>query len=140
LIFSALVAITVAQPSTFIAIFPLIGLLAITMVPIPPLMDSYALTAADSGKRSYGSMRVWGSLGYMAMTLLMGRLLGNDLSPLLLYGYAAALTITMVGTLRLPPLTERRAQPIIAGLGEVMRNRSFLLLLLVAYMVTSASA
>jgi PPP family 3-phenylpropionic acid transporter len=140
LVFSTLVAIALAQPTTFVAIFPLIGLLAITTVPIPPIMDSYALTAADGGKRSYGSMRVWGSLGYMAMTLLMGRLLGNDISPLLLYGYATALAIAIAGTLQLPPLTERRAQPLVAGLGEVLHNRPFLLLLLVAYMVTSASA
>lgn len=140
LILSAVVAITLAQPTSFVAIFPLIGLLAITTVPIPPLMDSYALTVADGGKRSYGSMRVWGSLGYMAMTLVIGRLLGNELSPLLLYGYALALTIAFAGTLHLPPLAERRAQPLIAGLGQVLRNRSFLLLLLVAYMVTSASA
>lgn len=134
------VALTVAQPVTFVAIFPLIGVLAITTVPIPPLMDSYALTEAERGKRSYGSMRVCGSLGYMVMTLAMGRFLGNELSPVLLYGYAAALVIAFAGTLRLPPLTERRAQPLVAGLGQILRDPAFLLLLLVAYMVTSASA
>ncbi len=95
---SAGVSLVVAQPETFIAIFPLIGLLAITTVPIPPLMDSYALTAAEGGKRSYGSMRVWGSLGYMLMTLAMGRLLGNELSPVVLDGYATALGIAVLGT------------------------------------------
>ena len=140
LLASAGVALVLAQPDTFIAIFPLIGLLAITTVPIPPLMDSYALTEAEHGRRSYGSMRVWGSLGYMVMTLVMGRLLGNDLSPVLLYGYATALAIAVAGTLRLPPLTDRRAQPLIAGLGGVLRDRAFILLLVVAYLVTSASA
>lgn len=134
------VALAVAQPVTFVAIFPLIGLLAITTVPIPPLMDSYALTVAEGGRSSYGSMRVWGSLGYMVMTLAMGRFLGNELSPVLLYGYATALIIAFTGTLRLPPLTERRAQPLVAGLGRVLHDRAFLLLLLVAYLVTSASA
>ncbi len=140
LLASSAVALAIAQPSTFVAIFPLVGLLAITTVPIPPLMDGYALTQAELGRRSYGSMRVWGSLGYMVMTLAMGRLLGNELSPLLLYGYATALIIAFTGTLRLPSLSERRAQPLIAGLGRVIREPRFVLLLLVAYMVTSVSA
>jgi MFS transporter, PPP family, 3-phenylpropionic acid transporter len=140
LVLSAIVALTVAQPDSFSAIFPLVGLLSISTVPIPPLMDSYALTEAERDKRSYGSMRVWGSLGYMAMTLAMGWLLGNELSPFLLYGYAAALLVGFTGTTRLPPLADRRAQPIIAGLGSVLRNPAFLLLLVTGYMVSSAAA
>lgn len=140
LILSSIIGLVIAQPTTFVAIFPLVGLLAISTVPIPPLMDSYAMTTADSGGRSYGSMRVWGSLGYMAMTLMMGWLLGNELSPMLLYGYATALGVGFLGTLRMPSLSERRARPLLAGLGQLRHNRSLILLLLVSYLITSAAA
>ena len=88
---AALTALIASRFSAFSVLFALIALVAIASAPISPLLDSYGMTISEGLKRSYGSLRIWGSVGYMALTLLVGRIMGNDVSSILLIAYAAAL-------------------------------------------------
>ncbi len=137
---AAMTGFAISQFSAFAPILVLVGLLAIVTVPIPPLMDSYAMTTSEASGRSYGSLRVWGSLGYMALTLSMGWAIGDSISSIVLVGYGASLSLALVATLGLPPMAERRPQSILSGLGDILRNRRLVLLLVIAYLLATCGA
>ncbi|HEV2127777.1 MAG TPA: MFS transporter, partial [Thermomicrobiales bacterium] len=83
------VAFLTTQASTFMSMLLLFGLLAFVSVPVAPLMDSYGVTASEHTRRSYGGIRVWGSIGYMVSVLIVGWLMGDETSSLLLVAHAA---------------------------------------------------
>jgi MFS family permease len=137
---AALLALATSQVTGFGAVVVLIGLLAFAAVPIAPLLDSYGMTIGERTGVAYGNMRVWGSIGFMAMTLGIGRVLGKDVSATILVAYALCFAITLVSVFGLPALAERHPRPILAGLGEARHNLPLLLLLTVAYLLASSSA
>ena len=69
---------------------PLLALGTLTaccLSPLSPLGDHVALAAASAGRLDYGRVRLWGSLGFIAATLLAGRLVQtrgiDSVAPLL---------------------------------------------------------
>lgn len=134
------VALLATQPTTFATLLVLMSVLAFSLVPIPSLLDSYAVTASERGASSYGSLRVWGSIGFTAMVLILGRVLGDRLSSVFLVFYAACLAVAWASVFLLPNLAERRPRPLLDGLHAVRRSKPLLLLLLVAYLLASGYA
>ncbi len=140
LLLAALLALAVTRVSAFAAVAALIALLAVAQAPIAALLDGYAVTVAERGGASYGGLRVWGSLGFTAAALAVGRLMGERVTGLALVAHAACLGLGLVAVLGLPPLAERSARPLLGGLGLLARNRPLLLLLLTAYLISSGAA
>ena len=136
---AALTALVASRVTAFSAIFALIALVSIASAPIAPLLDSYAMTVSERLRRSYGSLRVWGSLGYMAFTLALGQVMGDDVSSIVLVAYAATLGLVLVATIGLPAMREHHPRALVGGLGEIRRNRPLLLLLAVAFLLSSSS-
>lgn len=140
LVIAAIAAFATAQASAFLPILLLFGLLSFASVPVAPLLDSYGVTVSEHAGRSYGSLRVWGSIGYMAAVLIVGRLMGDNASSLLLLAHGVLVGLALVAVFRLPPLAQRRAAPLFDGLKAVVRNRPTALLLLVAYLLAVGAA
>lgn len=136
----AVLALVTAQVSDFAPLFALVAMLALASVPVAPLLDSYGMTLGDRFGLSYGSLRVWGSIGYMALVLVLGRLMGDQVSPLLLGAHAGCLGLTLLSVFGLPRLAERRPRTLLGGLNEIRRNRPLIVLLAVAYLMSSGSA
>ena len=129
---AALVALAATDASTFTAILLLVGLLAVFEVPVAPLLDPYGMTIGERLGQSYGSLRVWGSLGYTAAVLGVGGALGARVSSLILVAHAACLALALVSVVGLPAVAERRPRPLLSGRGVLLRNRPLVLLLIVA--------
>lgn len=140
LVVSALLALGLAGVSSFVPILLLAGSLAFFAAPAGALLDSYGLTIAERRGRSYGSLRVWGSLGYTAAVFVVGRLMGDRVSPLFLVAYAVCLALACASTLGLPGIGERSARPLVAGFGVLLRNRSLLVLLSTTYLISSSAS
>jgi PPP family 3-phenylpropionic acid transporter len=137
---AGVIAFSTSQATAFAPMLVLIGLLAFASVPVAPLLDSYGMTVGDRTERSYGSLRVWGSVGYMASVLIVGRLMGDDVSALLLVAHGGFLALALLSVRRLPALGERRAMPLLGGLRAIAGNRPIILLLLAAYLISSGAA
>lgn len=137
---AGVIAFSTSQATAFAPMLVLIGLLAFASAPVAPLLDSYGMTIGEWTERSYGSLRVWGSVGYMASVLIVGRLMGDEVSSLLLFAHGAFLALALLSVRRLPPLAERRALPLLGGLRAIAENRPIILLLLVAYLISSGAA
>ena len=125
---------------SFALMFLVMALLAVVLAPVPSLLDSYAVATSERRQRSYGALRVWGSIGYMGAVLVMGRIMGDRVSATLFAGYAVFLGLTLIAVAGLPPLSERRAQPLLAGIRTVGGNRPLTVLLLVAYLLSTGAA
>ena len=140
LIAAAAVALLVSVPTTFVPLLVLVAVLSFTLVPIPPLLDSYAVGVAERSGSSYGGLRVWGSIGFTVTVLILGRFLGGQVTDRFLYAYAFCLLAAWLSVFGLPHLAERRPRRLLDGIEEVRRNRPFILLLVVAYLLATGFA
>lgn len=139
LLVTTLLAIALTQVTSFVWILPIMAALAFVNAPVPSLTDSYGMTISERRSRSYGSLRVWGSLGYTAAVWVIGWLMGESVSSLFLVAYAACLLLACVSTLGLPPLSERSTGPVWSGLSSVIRNRRMLVLLITSYLISTSA-
>jgi PPP family 3-phenylpropionic acid transporter len=137
LLSAALTALLLTRATSFVALAPLIMLLAICLAAIPALLDSYALTISEREGVSFGQMRVWGSLGFIAAVWLVAWRMGQHVSSFFLFAYAAALLLGAVVTLGLPHLRPRALQPTSRGGSAIIKDRSVVTLLLCVFLVTS---
>ena len=137
---TAIVAFVSAQASAFVTLLLLIGILSIVSAPVAPLLDSYGVSASEHTSRSFGSVRVWGSIGYMAAVLVVGWLMGERASPVLFVAHGVLAGIALAALLRLPALAERRAAPLFDGFRAVLQSRPTALLLLIAFVLSVGAA
>jgi PPP family 3-phenylpropionic acid transporter len=129
-----------ATLDTFPPVLLVMAALALALAAVPSMMDSYAVTTSDRAGRSYGAVRVWGSIGYMLAVLVVGRLMGDDVSALVFTGYAACLGVALLTVATLPRLGDRRAQPLLGGIRDALSNPSLVVLLAVAFLISTGAA
>lgn len=122
--------------TTFVPFMVVIALLAVVLVPVPSLWDSYAVSAVERGGAPYGVLRIFGSIGFTVMVLIMGRIMADGLSTIFLYAYAACFVVTFLVSLRLPSLGERQPRRLLDGLQSVTRSAPYRLLLVVAFLIS----
>ncbi len=137
---AATAALAATRAAGFWPLLLLLGVSALAAGPIAPLLDAFAVTIGERLGRSYGNLRVWGSIGYTLAALLVGRLMGQGGSAAFLVAYAAFLGLTLATAAGLPDLGERTSRPLLGGLHELRRNRPFVALLLVGYLTASGAA
>lgn len=126
--------------TTFVPFMVVMALLAMVIVPVPSLWDSYAVSAVERGGAPYGVLRIFGSLGFTVMVFIMGRIMADDLSTIFLYFYAGCFLLGFLVSLRLPALGERQPRRLLDGLKAVAQNAPYRLLLLVAYLIAAGYA
>lgn len=139
LLVAAALALLGATLHGFAALALVMAGIALALAAVPPLLDSYAVIASERAGSSYGAVRVWGSVGYILVVLTIGRVMGDQVSALVLVGYAALLGLALLTVARLPGQAERRAQPLLSGIGEMFGNRPMTVLLVVAFFVATGS-
>jgi PPP family 3-phenylpropionic acid transporter len=137
---AALAALAAAWADSFLPLLVLLGVSALAAGPIAPLLDAFAVTVGTRLGRSYGAMRVAGSVGYTLAALGVGRLMGERATVVFLVAYAGCLGLALVAAVGLPDLGERQPRPLLGGLHELRRNRPFVALLLVAYLTAAGAA
>jgi len=111
-------------------------LLYFFLMPSSPLLDSLAIRAAEEAKVGYGSVRMWGSVGFTAFALLSGAMLvwigGIGALQWLYWGVWAAPLLLLLALkdvrIAAPPVTLR-------SLSAVVRNRSLLWFLLLVFIM-----
>jgi MFS transporter, PPP family, 3-phenylpropionic acid transporter len=136
-----------SQQRSFWPILALIIVFSLAMMGVMALTETLAMRGVQSAKLDYGRMRLWGSLSFVAMTIVGGRVLqgrGADWAIWLLVGAAV---LTLAAAHALPP----RAAPHRLALGSGRRltladaaglvgSRSFLTFLIATGAVQAAHA
>ena len=137
LLLAALSALAVTRMTQFGPILIFMLLMAVAVSAVPTLLDAYAMTISDREGRSFGQLRVWGSIGFIVAVWFVGWYMGGSISNFFLIAYAAALLLGCAASFGLPPLGSRSTHSMWQGVSVVIRNRPVVLLLLTAYLVTT---
>lgn len=99
------------------------------LIPLIPLADSLTLARERSHGISYGSIRLWGSLSFIAASLIAGELLAIGPKDIIVWSLIASTAVTSLVAFGLPDppevRSERRPEPV----GGLLRRKSFLVFL-----------
>jgi PPP family 3-phenylpropionic acid transporter len=124
---TAAAGLTLAAELPLVWMVPCIAVLSFARAPSTSIVDMLTARKLGMGKAGYGSVRAWGSVGFIASAAAVGVAL--DDSPMApLHVHAALLLGLAVLTLTIPSDPEERRPEAASGLGEVMRQPVFLAL------------
>ncbi|MDM9644167.1 MFS transporter [Rhizobium sp. S163] len=130
---SLLTAIALYWTDTFWPVLIVYTIQGATFSPYVPVVESIVISGVRRWGFDYGSMRVWGSIAFIASTLVGGRLIGNwggqMVLPVMIFGFV----MTMVMALYCPRIgpTRRRGTPVDLqqATGSSLRQPHLLMLL-----------
>lgn len=119
--------------------------IALFYQPVLPIQDSLILRALHRYGGDYGHIRIWGSLGFTVPALLLPFLWMNtpemDINwtvPGVLFAGYAVLTLLLL--LTFPPVPPERHNPLNLGAFRLLKNRTFSILLVCAFLARIASS
>jgi PPP family 3-phenylpropionic acid transporter len=113
---SFVTAVAMFFADSFLAVLLVIAVQATVFAPYAPIVESIAVSGVRRWALPYGSMRVWGSIGFVAATLLAGEarsLWGLQAIPAIM---AIGFMLTVVIAFAAPRLGRSSAQPDANGL------------------------
>ncbi len=129
----SMLALSLAE--SFPVLLVLVSVYALFFSPVLPLIDSAALEAAKKHLRSYGDLRVWGTIGWSISTWLIGGLIQNHGIRWMFYGYAAIMGLTLLLSLFQPPRQGRLEMSMRHGLGDLVTRPGLLVFLISTFLV-----
>jgi len=74
-------------------------ILGLAYAPIIPLLDGMAIAATAAGRMDYGRVRLWGSVSFIAASVIGGRVLEGRDPSLVLYALQAAAVLLVLATI-----------------------------------------
>lgn len=127
-------------PLSFGAIFAAIFVYAIFRSPIVMLADVVALERAAAGGTSYGKVRLWGSVGFLAAALATGRAVDPASPAALPCTIAGGLLLAVLAAWSLPAKPAAPRLPIVREGRALLRAPDFALFLVTAVLGQIAHA
>jgi PPP family 3-phenylpropionic acid transporter len=103
--------------------------------PAIPLIDSAVLDLIQGTRVTYGSIRLWGSAGFILSTWAMGYVLQAFGLSWLFYAYAVLLAGAGLTAIGLPARRQTWSVSYRAGLGQLLRQRRLLLYLAAVFLI-----
>lgn len=130
----SLVIFLLRFPRTFMTIAPLNMLFAVFLSPILSIADSLIARMANRRALNYGSMRLWGSVGFATSAIIFGALWQHfGFAPMFVVGSLAFIPMIWVAGLQEEgPVTEQRSRPPISALG---RDLGLVVILVATFLV-----
>ncbi|PLT35046.1 MFS transporter [Bacillus sp. V5-8f] len=110
--------------------------LAIFQSAIIPVSDSISLQYTNKIKANYGSLRMFGSLGFGIAVFAMGRLSETNIGPtVIFYAFFLALALAAMLALKLPQERQDSNGRITQGIKELFTIKRFLIFLAVTFLI-----
>jgi PPP family 3-phenylpropionic acid transporter len=129
---SALAALALDRSESFVWLLVVTMTLAILNGPIGPFCDALALEYLErtSRRQEYGSLRLWGSIGFAVASLAIGALVLGESVRLIVYLYSGTMALMGLVTASLPdvPQGERATW---SGSGSILRGDPLLIRFLI---------
>jgi PPP family 3-phenylpropionic acid transporter len=123
-------ALLLSLPRTVATLLPVVLLYAFCAAPLAPLLDNAVLTWLGARRALYGNIRVWGSVGWMVVTLFIGRLIANDLRPIF-FLFALLMAAALVVAWRMPFASRPASRSWLNSMRLLLANRRFLFFILI---------
>jgi len=131
---------TQAFTATFWPILIVGSVFAMLRGSLLPLGDSIVLLLAGQNRLDYGRLRVWGSVSFLAVTLLGGLILRGQDTELILHTVVVLLAIAALSVHVLPAAETQPAQTARAPVLRVLANPTFMLFLLATSSIAGSHA
>ncbi len=113
---------------------------AIFYAPLIAFLEAFTMDALGGRKKHYGRMRAWGSVAFITVVLILGRLLETrslDLVIWLILGGSALQALVACG---LPPIVASRREGFLQGVRLLLNRKVFVFLLCGFMMLLSHGA
>lgn len=133
-------ALILSNVTQFELLLALIAVYAFFITPIVPLIDSGAIEAAQKHGRTYGDLRVWGTIGWSVSTSVVGSLIQNQGIRWMFYMFAIAMAFTFILSLFTKARSQMMRASIREGLSALLLRRDFAIFLISIFLVAVASA
>ena len=118
--------------SGFPAMLTAVVLYAVFIGPIAPLVDNAVMALLGERRAEYGRVRVWGAFGWGGAALILGPMLQRAGLAWAFYGFLFFMALCFIAASRLPMAASTVRTAYRAGLGRLLKNGRFLLLLFVS--------
>lgn len=102
---------------------------------IIPISDSITLKYSNKARVNYGSIRLFGSLGFGLAVFIMGRLSEID-ETVIFYSFFIALALSAILSSKLPKEKAMgQKQQLLAGLKEMLTYKKFIIFLVITFLI-----
>ncbi len=108
--------------------------------PIMPLGESLTMLAARDGALDYGRVRLWGSVSFIVLAIVAGRMLVAQPAAIVFWMVLAAVALTGLACLALPDMRPERSSSAALSMLRPLADRSFVLFLAAAAMIQGSHA
>lgn len=108
--------------------------------PIMPLGESLTMITVHRDGLDYGRIRLWGSLSFIAMAVIAGRVLVNEPPDIIFWMVLAAVALAVVACALVPDARPEHPGSTQAPIVLILRNRLFLLFLVAAGLIQGSHA
>lgn len=139
LIIQSLGLIVACQALGFLHTFPSVlavsSLFTIFSSPIMPLLDTTTLSLLGERRDQYGTYRMWGTVGFVVTCAAAGFLFERVGMRLIFPAYGAGVFAFMLLVLRLPERAVVRGPSRLAGIGQMIRQRAWLIFALSVFIL-----
>lgn len=125
LVASLLLGMSVFFSSTMILLIVSMLLFQFFMAPIQPLMDSLATNISRENGGNYGSIRIWGSLGFASSSLAIGFIIGKIGVQYLWVIYIIIIIISFILALSLSDSKAARKPVTAEGFKKAFKNPKY---------------
>ncbi len=137
---SALAVITLSLVQSFLVLVLLMGIYSFFQSPIPPLLDTAALESLGAHPERYGRLRLWGSIGFILATWVLGALIRRSGMPtIFFYAYAVCLLLAALASTRIPRVRPRPQPPLWEGLNHFIREPRWVVFLFSLFLLGIAN-
>ena len=126
--------VIIAHTEQFQWLALLVAAAAFFSTPTIPLIDSAVLDLAEGTRHTFGSVRVWGSIGFTLVTWGTGYVLKFVPLSWMFYGYGLFMLLAALVALGLPARRKTWRTSFRASLRELLGRRAFVLFLLSAFL------
>ncbi|MGY3715313.1 MFS transporter [Sutcliffiella cohnii] len=135
LLLTAIFGILYSFVGSFYSIVLMAFLLAVTQSAIVPISDSIALNAVQKTKGDYGSVRLWGAIGFAVAVLIAGWLSDYFSLKVIFYTFSISLFLALLVTARLPKENQSVSVIIRDGMNRLVKIPKFMLFLVTTFLI-----
>jgi|GEM_PF-165818 len=135
LLLSACTVYLISKTSQYELLIPVVMIYAFFATPITPLLDTAALDTVDTNKGTFGGMRVWGTIGWIVSTWVVGILIDRFGILWLFYSYIALLGVTFLVSLTQPARGQIPRPSIRQSLRQLLTRQTLIFFLISVFLL-----
>jgi PPP family 3-phenylpropionic acid transporter len=136
LVMGIVFVLLISTAGSFGTLIPFVVAYALFTSPIVPILDSASLEAVEGTRRTYGDLRLWGSVGWVFSSIIVGYVIQQQHIGWLFYAFALLLTPVLLLSFLQGPRRRSAPASVRHGVRELVANYPFALFLLSVFLLS----